>query len=112
MNPLDYAKLLLAKDTTNQYIFGAPNTAIPSVMGVSIVSHNSVTSDKFFIGDFSKVKIGVRAGLSVRFFDQDQDDAIKNLVTVIIEERITMAADRADRIIYGDFSDAQTALES
>ena len=112
LNPLDYAKLLLEKDTTNQYIFGAPNTAIPSVMGVSIVSHNSVTSDKFFIGDFSKVKIGVKAGLSVRFFDQDQDDAIKNLVTVVIEERITMAADRADRVIYGDFSDAQTALES
>ena len=112
LNPLDYAKLLLEKDTTNQYIFGAPNTAIPSVMGVSIVSHNSVTSDKFFIGDFTKVKVGVKSGLSVRFFDQDQDDAIKNLVTVIIEERITMAADRADRIIYGDFSDAQTALES
>lgn len=112
LNPLDYAKLLLEKDTTNQYIFGAPNTAIPSVMGVSIVSHNAVTSDKFFIGDFTKVKVGVKAGLSVRFFDQDQDDAIKNLVTVVIEERITMAADRADRIIYGDFSDAQTALES
>jgi HK97 family phage major capsid protein len=112
LNPLDYSKLLLEKDTTNNYVFGAPNQAIPSVLGIGIVAHNSVTSDKFFLGDFSKVKFGVRAGLSVRFYDQNEDDAIKNMVTVVIEERITMAADRADRIIYGDFSDAQTALES
>jgi HK97 family phage major capsid protein len=112
LNPLDYSKLLLEKDTTNNYVFGAPNQAIPSVLGICIFAHNSVTSDKFFLGDFSKVKFGVRAGLSVRFYDQNEDDAIKNMVTVVIEERITMAADRADRIIYGDFSDAQTALES
>lgn len=112
MNPADYAKLLLEKDTTNNYVFGAPNQSIPSVLGISIVAHNAVTSDKFFLGDFSKVKVGVRAGLTVRFYDQNEDDAIYNLVTVVIEERVTIAADRADRIIYGDFSDAQTALES
>ena len=112
MNPADYAKLLLEKDTTNNYVFGAPNQAIPSVLGIGIVAHNAVTSDKFFLGDFSKVKVGVRAGLTVRFYDQNEDDAIYNLVTVVIEERVTIAADRADRIIYGDFSDAQTALES
>lgn len=112
LHPGDYARLLLEKDLNNNYIFGAPNAAIPTVLGVSIVPHTAVTSDKFFIGDFSKVKVGVRAGLSVRFYDQNEDDAIKNLVTVVIEERVTIAADRADRIIYGDFSDAMTALES
>lgn len=110
--PADFAKLLLTKDLDNNYIFGAPNAAIPNVLGVRINTHTAVTADKFFVGDFSKVKVPVRAGLSVRFYDQNEDDAIKNLVTVVIEERVSIAADRADSIIYGDFSDAQTELES
>lgn len=112
LHPGDYARLLLEKDLNNNYIFGAPNAAIPTVLGVAIIPHTAVTSDKFFIGDFSKVKVGVRTPLSVRFYDQNEDDAIYNLVTVVIEERVTIAADRADRIIYGDFSDAMTNLES
>lgn len=112
MYPSDYAKILLEKDLNNNYVFGPPNSAFPNVFGAPIIPHTAVTSDKFFLGDFSKVKVGVRAGLSVRFYDQNEDDAINNLVTVVIEERVTIAADRADRIIYGDFSDAQTALES
>lgn len=112
LHPADYAAMILTKDTTGNYPFGAPNQAIPNLFGSPIVAHTAVTSDKFFLGDFTKVKVGVRAGLTVRFYDQNEDDAINNLVTVVIEERITMAADRADRVIYGDFSDAQTALES
>lgn len=112
LHPADYAVMIMAKDTTGNYLFGAPNQNIPNLFGAPIIPHTAVTSDKFFLGDFSKVKVGVRAGLTVRFYDQNEDDAIYNMVTVVIEERVTLAADRADRIIYGDFSDAQTALES
>lgn len=112
LHPSDYAAMILTKDSQNNYVFGAPNQAVPNLFGAPIVPHTAVTSDKYFLGDFSKVRVGVRAGLSVRIFDQDQDDAIKNLVTIVIEERITMAADRADRIIYGDFSSDAAALET
>jgi HK97 family phage major capsid protein len=112
MHPADYARMILTKDTTGQYPFGAPNQNIPNLFGAPIFAHTAVTSDKFFLGDFKKGRIGVRAGLTVRFYDQNEDDAITNMVTVVIEERITMAMDRADRIIYGDFSDARTAIES
>lgn len=112
LHPADYAAMIMKKDTTNNYVFGAPNQSIPNLFGAPIVPHTSVTSDKFFLGDLGRVKLAVKNGLSVRFYDQNEDDAIKNMVTVVIEERITMAADRADRIIYGDFSDAQTTLES
>lgn len=112
LHPQDYAAMILTKDLNGMYVFGAPNQSIPNLFGAPIVPHTAVTSDKFYLGDFNKVKVGVRAGLSVRFYDQNEDDAIKNMVTVVLEERVTVAADRADRIIYGDFSDAQTALES
>lgn len=112
LNPSDYAAMILTKDSQNNYVFGAPNQNVPNLFGAPIVPHTAVTSDKYFLGDFTKVRMGVRAGLSVRLFDQDQDDAIKNLVTIVIEERVTMAADRADRIIYGDFSSDAAALET
>lgn len=110
LHPYDYALMVLAKaSTAGQYQFG---TNLTDVLGATIMPHTAVTSDKFFLGDFTKVKIGVRKPLSVRIFDQDQDDAIKNLVTIVIEERITMAADRADRIIYGDFSYSRGQLDT
>lgn len=112
LHPSDYAAMILTKDSQNNYVFGAPNQNVPNLFGAPIVPHTAVTSDKYFLGDFTKVRAGVRAPLSVRIFDQDQDDAIKNLVTIVIEERITMAADRADRIIYGDFSSDAAALET
>lgn len=113
-NPADYAKMILTKSsaTIGDYVFGAPNVAIPNIFGIPLVPHNSITSDKFLLGDFSKATIGQREGVSVRFYDQNEDDAIKNMVTVVIEERLTVVVDRADRIIYGDFSDGRTALET
>ncbi len=112
LNPIDYAAMILTKDSNGMYVFGAPNQSIPNLFGAPIIPHTTVTSDKYFLGDFSKLVVGQRAGLSVRFYDQNEDDAIKNLVTVVIEERITFAADRADRVIYGDFSDNKASLNS
>ena len=113
-NPADYAKMILTKSsaTIGDYVFGAPNIAIPNIFGIPLIPHNSITSDKFLLGDFSKATIGQREGVSVRFYDQNEDDAIYNLVTVVIEERLTVVVDRADRIIYGDFSDGRAALET
>jgi HK97 family phage major capsid protein len=113
-NPSDYAKMILTKEsaTSGAYVFGAPNIAIPNIFGIPLVPHTAMTSDKFLIGDFSKVTLGQRAGVSVRFYDQNEDDAIKNMVTVVIEERITIVAGRADYLYYGDFSDGRAALET
>lgn len=111
-HPSDYAKMVLSKATTGEYVFGAPNVSIPNVFGIPIIPHTAMTSDKFLIGDFSKVKLGQREGVSVRLYDQNEDDAIKNMVTVVIEERVTVVAGRADYLYYGDFSDSRTALET
>lgn len=112
LHPSDYAAMILTKDSQGMYVFGAPNQNIPNLFGAPIIPHTAVTSDKYFLGDFTKLVVGQRAGLSVRFYDQNEDDAINNLVTVVIEERISFAADRADRIIYGDFSDDKADLDS
>lgn len=113
-NPSDYAKMILTKEsaTSGTYVFGAPNIAIPNIFGIPLIPHTAITSDKFLMGDFSKVTLGQREGVSVRFYDQNEDDAIKNMVTVVIEERVTIVAGRADYLYYGDFSDGRAALET
>lgn len=110
VNPADYAAMILTKTTTGDYPFGAPNVTIPNVLGVPIYPTTAMTSDKFLIGDFSQVVLAQRAGLSVRFYDQDRDNAVLNLVTIVIEERLAVVARRADRLVYGDFSDARAAI--
>ena len=109
-HPSDYAAMILSKATTGEYVFGAPNMSIPNVFGIPLVPHTAITSDKFLMGDFGKARIGQRDNVSVRFYDQNEDDAIKNMVTVVIEERLTVVTGRADYLVYGDFSDAVTAL--
>lgn len=113
-NPSDYARMILTKEsaTSGTYVFGAPNIAIPNIFGIPLIPHTAITSDKFLMGDFSKVTLGQREGVSVRFYDQNEDDAIKNMVTVVIEERVTIVAGRADYLYYGDFSDGRAALET
>jgi HK97 family phage major capsid protein len=93
INPVDYYNMRYKrKDTTNNYIFQAPSlnplNAPLTADGIEIIENNSVTADTFFVFSRRAAQIFERAGVTVRFYDQDQDNAIKNLVTIVIEERL------------------------
>lgn len=110
LNHGDFAKMILSKATDGQYLFG-PNQAFPNVLGVPVTPINQIGSDKFISLNRNAATIAVREGISVRFYDQDGDNARYNLVTVVIEERIALVVRDIKSVIYGDFSDATTALE-
>jgi HK97 family phage major capsid protein len=106
-----YAKMILSKSTTGEYVFGAPNIAMPNIFGIPVYASTATAlADKFIMGDSSQAAIAVRAGVSVRFYDQHASNAIYNLVTVVIEERIAFIVKRTDAFVYGDFSDAVASL--
>jgi HK97 family phage major capsid protein len=108
-----YARMILTKATTGEYVFGAPNVSIPNVFGVPIYPMTvTALADKFIVGDRSQATVAVRSGVSVRFYDQHANNAIYNLVTVVIEERIALVVKNTAAFVYGDFSDARTALET
>ncbi len=105
------AKMILTKASTGEYVFGAPNIALPNVFGVPLYGmNNSALADKFIVGDSNQAVVAVRKGISVRFYDQHASNAIYNMVTVVIEERIALVVKRTDAFIYGDLSDASDAL--
>ena len=103
INPVDLQTLLLTKDGTNQYLMGGPAYApygngaygayLP-IWGCKVIATNAITQGSAIIGAFKQgaaVVTKANEGLRVEVSNSDQDDFIKNLITVRIEERLLLA---------------------
>lgn len=112
VNPADAFRMRTTKDTTGNYIFSPANPMPPKIDGVTVIEHTAVTDDGFFVFSPRAAALADRAGLSVRFFDQDQDNATKNLITVVIERRTALVTQQPGAIIRGTFTTAITELTS
>jgi HK97 family phage major capsid protein len=116
VSPIDwYAMRYGTKDTTNNYILQGGGNGIDLGMqidGIRIIEHTAITAGDFIVFSPRAAQIFDRTGTSVRFFDQDQDNAIKNLITIVIEKRLALAVYRPTAIIDGTFSAAITDLTS
>jgi len=105
LNPADMLTLLQTKVESGsaQYVLGGPmygpygNGAYnsnPTVWGMPIVLSSKATSGTAIVGAFRQGASVVgksNEGLRVEVSNSDQDDFIKNLVTVRIEERLLLA---------------------
>ena len=107
INPADLQTLLLAKDgangTVGQYLTGGPayapygNGAYGSylpIWGMKVVATSAISSGTAIVGAFkacASVITKAGEGLRVEVANQNEDDFVKNMVTVRIEERILEA---------------------
>lgn len=112
INPTDYFNMTYRKDTTNNYLFQANQGTPIQRDGVTYIEHTAVAEGGFFVFSPRAAQVFDRAGTSVRFYDQDQDNAIRNLITVVIEKRLTLAIYYPGAIIRGTFATAITDLTS
>jgi HK97 family phage major capsid protein len=113
VSPVDYVKMISTKDSTGNYILsGGGNGLIPTVNGFPVVQMNQVAAGDFFVIDRNAAQIFFRSNITVRFYEQDQDNAIKNLVTIVIEERLALPIYYVTGIIKGTFAAAITDLTS
>ncbi len=116
INPTSYYNMRYGrKDTTNNYLFMGGGNGINlglQVDGVQIYEHTAVTEGGFFVFSPQAASIYDRAGTTVRFYDQDQDNAIKNLITIVIEKRLALATYRPLAIVKGTFAAAITDLSA
>lgn len=69
--------------------------------GIPLIVQNNIAANKSLIGDFSRAAIVQTEGVSLEFFEQDQDNVIKNLITARCEARTGFAILRPDAFIYG-----------
>lgn len=105
MHPTDWAWIETLKDAGGNYIIGNPQGTIsPTLWGLPVVTTQAIAVDKFLTGAF---KLGAqvfdRWQARVEVATENEDDFIKNLVTILAEERLALAVYRPEAFIYGDF---------
>ena len=107
MHPTDVAKLDLTKDDNGQYVLPWVFGGTRNVAGVPIIENSAITAGDFLVGDFRQgAQVFDRRMPSVMVYDQNEDDAINNLVTFVFEERVALVTYRGASFIYGDFASA------
>lgn len=100
MNPADYLAALKAKDTNKQYIgggyfsgaYGNGGYSMPtSIWGVPVFTNSGITAGTAIVAARQAVKIWRKGGLDVKLYEQNEDDALYNRVTLLAEERLACA---------------------
>lgn len=105
MHPSDWARIELLKDTTGRYIIGNPQGTIsPTLWGQPVVATQAISVDKFLVGAFRLgAQVFDRWEARVEVATENEDDFVKNLVTILAEERLALAVYRPEAFVYGDF---------
>ena len=105
LNPSDWTRMQLSKDSTNQYLFSDPQGVVePRLWGLPVVSTPAMTIDKFLVGSFRfGATLYDRMGVEVLISTENVDDFEKNLATMRCEERLALAVKRPGAFIFGDF---------
>jgi HK97 family phage major capsid protein len=103
MNPIDWARIELTKDSEGRYIIGNPQgTLSPTLWNLPVVETQAISVDKFLTGAF---KLGAQifdrwdARVEVGYVN---DDFTRNMVTLLGEERLALAVYRPEAFVYGD----------
>lgn len=104
LNPTDWARIELTKDANGRHIIGNPQgAAAPTLWGLPVVATPSMSVDKFLTGAFRLgAQIFDRWLARVELATENEDDFVKNLVTILAEERLALAVYRPEAFIYGD----------
>lgn len=105
LNPIDWARIELLKDTTGRYIIGNPQGVIGATLwNRPVVTTQAIAVDKFLAGAFRLgAQVFDRWQARVEVATENEDDFVKNMVTVLAEERLALAVYRPEAFIYGDF---------
>ena len=120
INPADYQNIRLRKDGNGQYygggfIYGQYGQGgvveQPALWGVRTIITPAVSQGTCLVGAFAlgASVIQGNSGLTVSIANQNEDDFIKNLVTILIEERLALAVRRPAAFVKITGSSTSTA---
>ena len=100
LNPADLFTLLTAKDSNKQYYgggyfagaYGNGAYGVPaSIWGVQIFTSSAVSQGSALVCAKPAVKVWKKGGMDVKIYEQNEDDALYNKVTLLAEERLAAA---------------------
>jgi HK97 family phage major capsid protein len=97
MHPTDWQRTLIAKASgSGEYLSGGPfEMNAQQLWGVPLVPSRAIPQGSALVGDFEiGAQLFIREGVNVLLSDSDQDDFIKNRVTLLAEMRAALAVFR------------------
>jgi HK97 family phage major capsid protein len=103
LHPTDWAKIELTKDAQQRYIVGNPIDPIaPRLWNLPVVQTTAMQVTKFLTGAFRLgAQIFDRMSMEVLISTEDQDNFVRNMITIRAEERLALAVYRPAAFIYG-----------
>lgn len=104
MNPIDMAAIEMTKDGDGRYLIGNPQGTIQkNLWGLPVVETQAMGVDKALVGAFNlAAQIFDRQDATIDVSTEDQDNFVKNKVTIRAEERLALAIYRPQSLVYGD----------
>ncbi|AFJ47149.1 phage major capsid protein [Shimwellia blattae] len=106
LNPIDWAGIELTKDNEGRYIIAQPvNGGVSRIWGLPVVETQAMAQNTFLTGAFNMAaQIFDRMEIEVLLSTENEDDFIKNMVTIRAEERLAMAVYRPEAFVTGAVS--------
>jgi HK97 family phage major capsid protein len=93
VNPTDWGVVAMKKNSQGNYLFANPidYSGITRIWGTRVVQTASIAPGVFFTGAFQGHSLLLdREEVNVQVATQNEDDFIKNMVTILVEERVVL----------------------
>lgn len=93
LNPADWGAVALMRNSLGNYLFANPvdYSATPRIWGMRLVLSAKEAAGSYLVGAFGgNSQILDREEVNVRIAEQNEDDFIKNMMTVLVEERLVL----------------------
>lgn len=101
LHPTDWAAIELTKDSTGGYVFANPqNLATPALWGRPVVATQAMTVNSALVGAFRLgAQVFDREDANVVISTENQDDFVRNMLTIRAEERLALAVYRPEAFV-------------
>ena len=113
LHPTDWANVELLKTSDKAYLFANPRfQSTPSLWGLPVVTTTAMTQSDFLVGVFGgglAVQGWDREDISLSIATQDDRDFVKNMVKLLVEERVALTVYRPSAFVKGDFDGLPTS---
>lgn len=110
LSPIDWHTIELTKDNQNRYMMANPASNLPAMLwGRPVVESDAMPEDNFLVGSFALgATVFDREDAQIFVSTEDQDNFVKNLVTILCEERLALAVARPAAFVHGGFPSGST----
>lgn len=105
LHPNDWADVQLEKDGEGQYLLGSLGAQTqPTMWGVPVIASTAITEGTVLVGDWeSGAQVWDREQATVQVSFENSDNFVKNMATILCEERLALTIYRPKAFRSGSF---------